>query len=84
MGRAEPLHTTWHPRLKRTHVQTQLPILGTDSDLLELEIEVPGGTLGLGRVRLRVRVSMSKAAESESATLGKQAPGRHRRRSTEV
>ena len=80
MGRAEPLHTTWHPRLKRTHVQTQLPVLGTDGDLLELEIEVPGGSLGLVgvrvRVRVRVRVSMSKAAESESATLGKQAPGR--------
>ena len=76
MGRAEPLHKTWHPRLKRTHVQTQLPVLGTDGDLLELEIEVPGGSLGLVGVRVRVRVSMSKAAESESATLGKQAPGR--------
>ena len=84
MGRAEPLHTTWHPRLKRTHVQTQLPVLGTDGDLLELEIEVPGGSLGLVGVRVRVRVSMPKAAESESATLGKQAPGRRHRRSTEA
>ena len=40
---------------------TRLPVLGTDRDLLELQLEVPGATLGLS--------STSKAAES--ATLGK-------------